>query len=169
MTYKITSLIIIAAFFTGCVSPKVVDEIKAQRQETFKQNEEIKKDNIRLSTENTELNAKLLKLTAEVNQLVLDSIDRSKSCLQLQETLNDLNEAYDLLTAKNSQMMMAKANEAKKILQELQQARQDLLQKEDELLSLEQSLSVKQKELIQTQQELEDREKKSGRITIHYQ
>jgi len=160
MTYKIAFFIVIATFFTGCVTPKVVEEIKAQRQETFQQNEEIKKDNIRLYSENTELNAKLDQLTREVNELVLDSIERSKTCRQLQETLNDLNEAYDLLTAKNSQMMTAKANEAKKLLQELQLARQELLQKEDELLSLEQSLSVKQKELIQTQQELEDREKK---------
>jgi len=71
-----------------------------------------------------------------------------------------LNEAYDLLTAKNSQMMSNKAEETKKLLEELQKTREELLKKEDELLTLEQNLSVKQKELLNTQNELVEREKK---------
>ena len=72
-----------------------------------------------------------------------------------------MNEAYDLLSAKNSQMMSNKAEETKKLLLEkLQLTREELLKKEDELLTLEQNLSVKQKELLQTQKELVDREQK---------
>ena len=160
MTYRILPILIIIATLSSCVSPKVVEEIKQQRQETFQENQEIKKENTSLSTENIELKDKLSRLNSEITQLISDSTTRAASCRQLQSQLDDLNEAYDLLTAKNSQMMSNKAKETKKLLKELQNTREELLKKEDELLTLEQNLSVKQKELLNTQKELIEREKK---------
>lgn len=160
MTYRILPILIIIATLSSCVSPKVVEEIKQQRQETFQENQEIKKENTSLSTENIELKDKLSRLNSEITQLISDSTTRAASCRQLQSQLDDLNEAYDLLTAKNSQMMSNKAEETKKLLKELQNTREELLKKEDELLTLEQNLSVKQKELLNTQNELIEREKK---------
>tara|TARA_B100000886_G_C20423956_1_gene492984 strand:+ start:2427 stop:3425 length:999 start_codon:yes stop_codon:yes gene_type:complete len=160
MTYRILSILIIIATLSSCVSPKVVEEIKQQRQETFQENQEIKKENTSLSTENIELKDKLSRLNSEITQLISDSTTRAAICRQLQSQLNDLNEAYDLLTAKNSQMMSNKAEETKKLLKELQNTREELLKKEDELLTLEQNLSVKQKQLLNTQNELIEREKK---------
>ena len=160
MTYRISPILIIIASLSSCVSPKVVDEIKQQRQETFQENQEIKKENTSLSTENIELKDKLSRLNSEITQLISDSTKRAASSRQLQSQLDDLNEAYDLLRAKNSQMMSNKAEETKKLLKELQNTREDLLKKEDELLTLEQNLSVKQKELLNTQKELVEREKK---------
>ncbi len=160
MAYRISPILIIIASLSSCVSPKVVDEIKQQRQETFQENQEIKKENTSLSTENIELIDKLSRLNSEITQLILDSTKRAASSRQLQSQLDDLNEAYDLLRAKNSQMMSNKAEETKKLLKELQNTREDLLKKEDELLTLEQNLSVKQKELLNTQKELVEREKK---------
>ena len=120
MTYRILPIFIIIATLSSCVSPKVVEEIKQQRQETFKENMEIKKKNTSLSTENIELKDKLSKLNSEIIQLISDSTSRSASYNQLQSQFNDLNEAYDLLTAKNSHMMKNKAEETKKLLEELQ-------------------------------------------------
>ena len=160
MTYKILPILIIIATISSCVSPKVVEEIKLQRQQTFQENQKIKKENTSLSTANIELKDKLSRLNSEITQLISDSTTRAASCRQLQSQLDDLNEAYDLLTAKNSQMMSNKAEETKKLLEELQKTREELLKKEDELLTLEQNLSVKQKELLNTQNELVEREKK---------
>lgn len=160
MTYRILPILIIIATLSSCVSPKVVEEIKQQRQETFQENQDIKKENTSLSTENIELKDKLSRLNSEITQLISDSTKRAASCRQLQSQLDDLNEAYDLLTAKNSQMMSNKAEETKKLLKELQNTREELLKKEDELLTLEKNLSVKQKELLNTQNELIEREKK---------
>ncbi|MGC6470710.1 MAG: OmpA family protein [Flavobacteriales bacterium] len=144
----------------GCVSPKVVDELKADQQETLGQNKVLKKENIEITTQNIELSSKVDLLTKEINALVQDSLSKSKSYNQLKQNYDDLNEAYDLLMAKNSQMITSKAQETKKLLEDLQQARQELLSKEDELLTIEENLSVKQKELIQTQEELKEREQK---------
>jgi chemotaxis protein MotB len=160
MTYRILPILIIIATLSSCVSPKVVEEIKQQRQETFHENQDIKIENTSLYTENIELKDKLSRLNSEITQLISDSTKRAASCRQLQSQFDDLNEAYDLLTAKNSQMISNKAEETKKLLKELQNTRENLLKKEDELLTLEQNLSVKQKELLNTQNELIEREKK---------
>ena len=160
MIYRILSTLSIIVMISSCVSPKVVDEIKQHRKETFQENQEIKKQNISLSTENIELRDNLSRLNIEITQLISDSTKRAKSLRQLQSTLDDLNEAYDLLMAKNSQLISKKAEETKKLLEELQNTREDLLKKEDELLRIEQNLSVKQEELIDTQNELSQREKK---------
>ena len=142
------------------VSPKVVDEIKQQRKETFQENQEVKKQNISLSTENIELKDNVSRLNIEITQLISDSTKRAKALSQLQFVLDDLNEAYDLLTAKNTQMISNKAKETRKLLDELQSTREELLYKEDELLALEANLSVKQKELLRTQNDLFEREQR---------
>jgi chemotaxis protein MotB len=142
------------------VSPKIVEEIKQQRQETFLENQQIKSENSIFSAENIELKYKLSRLNNEINNLISDSIQRAKSSRQLKSQLEDLNEAYDLLIAKNTQMISNKAQETKKLLNELQSAREDLIYKEDELLALEANLSVKQKELLKTQNDLFEREQR---------
>tara|TARA_Y100000589_G_scaffold331068_1_gene383115 strand:- start:2953 stop:3897 length:945 start_codon:yes stop_codon:yes gene_type:complete len=142
------------------VSPKIVEEVKQQRQETFLENQQIKSENSIFSTENIELKDKLSRLNNEINNMIYDSTKRAKSYRQLKTQLEDLNEAYDLLIAKNTQMISNKAQETKKLLNELQSAREDLIYKEDELLGLEDNLSVKQKELLKAQNDLFEREQR---------
>lgn len=160
MTYKIFSALNIIVLLSSCVSPKIVEEIKQQRQETFLENQKIKSENLTFSEENIELKDKLFRLNNEVNNLISDSTERSKSYRNLKSQMKDLNEAYDLLTAKNTQMISNKAKETRKLLDELQSTREELLYKEDELLALEANLSVKQKELLKTQNDLFEREQR---------
>ena len=160
MTCRIFSILIIIVIFSSCVSPKIVEEIKQQRQETFLENQQIKSENSIFSTENIELKDKLSRLNNEINNMIYDSTQRAKSYRQLKTQLEDLNEAYDLLIAKNTQMISNKAQETKKLLNELQSAREDLIYKEDELLGLETNLSVKQKELLKAQNDLFEREQR---------
>ena len=160
MTCRIFSILIIIVIFSSCVSPKIVEEIKQQRQETFLENQQIKSENSIFSTENIELKDKLSRLNNEINNMIYDSTKRAKSYRQLKTQLEDLNEAYDLLIAKNTQMISNKAQETKKLLNELQSASEDLIYKEDELLGLEANLSVKQKELLKAQNDLFEREQR---------
>ena len=160
MTYKIFSVLIIIVILSSCVSPKIVEEIKQQRQQTYLENQKIKSENFIFSEENIELKDKLLRLNNKINNLISDSTERSNSYRQLKSQMEDLNEAYDLLAAKNTQMISNKAQETRKLLDELQSTREELLYKEDELLELEANLSVKQKQLLRTQNDLFEREQR---------
>lgn len=160
MSHNLAIYLLVVILLNACVSPKVVEEIKTQRQEIHQENQLIKKENINLVTENNELSDKLNRLSKEVDELTKDSLQRSKSMYQLQQQYDALSQSYELLSAKNSQMMVDKADEAKKLLEELQQTKQELIDREDELAKIEERLSVKQQELLQTQETLEEREKR---------
>lgn len=160
MNNNLVISLFLLVLLSGCISPKVVEEIKSQKEEIHDENQRIKKENISLNTENTELNDKLIRLSSEVDELIDDTTKQYKSYIQLKEKYDVLNQSYELLSAQNSQMLADKADEAKKLLEELQQTRQELIEKEDELAKIEENLSVKQYELLETQQALEDREKK---------
>ena len=160
MVSRILFFFLFIASFFSCISPIVVEEIKLNNQKILQESQEIKKKNIELSTENVELKDKILLISNDSDKLTADLSEKTKSYRILQSQLDDLNDSYDLLLAKNSQMISKKAEETKELINELQITREELLKKEDDLLTLEQSLSIKQKELMGAQRELVLREKK---------
>ena len=160
MSYRIFIFILCLGFTTGCVSPKIVEEMKTEQFELKSQNKFLKKENLQMSTQNTELNDQVNRLNKSVNQLVSDSTALSINLTQLKNAHHELSSAYDLLLDKNSQMIADKAKETKKLLEELQVIQDDLQKKEDELTELEENLNTKQKQLLRTKEELQARERK---------
>ena len=152
--------LLLLLFFSACVSPKLVEELKSQQDEIHDENQQIKKENTSLTTQNTELLYNVNRLMSEIDALIADSVEQYKSYISLQDKYDILNQSYELLSAKNSQMMANRADEVKRLLEELQLSKQELLEKEDELSKIEESLSIKQTELLQTQKTLEEREQK---------
>ncbi|MEE2931087.1 MAG: OmpA family protein [Bacteroidota bacterium] len=90
-----------------------------------------------------------------------DSVQNGRAIAILEEKYNELDVAYDLLVSKNSRYMSEKAKETKELLKELEIAKIELFNKEDNLLkmsdSLSNSLSNKEKELLEVQKELDQR------------
>tara|TARA_A100001037_G_C15018445_1_gene575157 strand:- start:21 stop:944 length:924 start_codon:yes stop_codon:yes gene_type:complete len=90
-----------------------------------------------------------------------DSVQNGRAIAILEEKYNELDVAYDLLVSKNSRYISEKAKETKELLKELEIAKIELFNKEDNLLkmsdSLSNSLSNKEKELLEVQKELDQR------------
>ena len=70
MSYRILIFIFCLGFTTACVSPKIVEEIKQQRQETFLENQKIKSENLTFSEENIGLKDKLFRYIISVNSIL---------------------------------------------------------------------------------------------------
>ena len=160
MSYRIFIFVFCLGLVTACVSPKIVEEMKAEQNDLKSYNKSLKQENLQLNTQNTELGDQVNRLNQSVSALVADSSSRSNKLILLQAAHQELNSAYDLLIDKNSQFMANKAKETKKLLAELQKTQEDLQIKEDELMALEGSLTKKQKQLLHTQEELQEREQK---------
>ena len=118
MSYRIIIFALCLGFTTACVSPKIVEEIKAEQSDLKSYNKSLKKENLQMNTQNNELNDQINRLNQSVDRLVSDSTARSNTLTQLQNAHQELNSAYDLLLDKNSQMMANKAKETKKLLGE---------------------------------------------------
>ena len=65
----------------------------------------------------------------------------------LQSKFDELNTTYDLLVSQNSRQMSEKAEETKRLLEQLDEAQSNLLIKEDELNKLSKDLQNKEREL----------------------
>ena len=141
MSYRIFIFVFCLGLVTACVSPKIVEEMKAEQNDLKSYNKSLKQENLQLNTQNIELGDQVNRLNQSVLALVADSSSRSNKLIHLQAAHQELNSAYDLLIDKNSQFMANKAKETKKLLAELQKTQEDLQIKEDELMTLEGSLT----------------------------
>ena len=147
---------------SACVTPKIHNSLVAENESTKAALTSAKKKALSLSDKLEEKEGNIVALQAQISDLRNDSVQNGKSLMILQNKYDELSDAYDLLTSKNSRYMADKAKETKKLLEQLEQAQSELFAKEDELNKLSNSLDVKEEELKVAQEELEAR---SVRVT----
>ena len=147
---------------SACVTPKIHNSLVAENESTKAALTSADKKVLSLSDKLEEKEGNIVALQAQIADLINDSVQNGKSLMILQNKYDELSDAYDLLTSKNSRYMADKAKETKKLLEQLEQAHSELFAKEDELNKLSNSLDVKEEELKVAQEELEAR---SVRVT----
>ena len=147
-------------FISSCVTPKVhnalMDEHELLKQKLLK----IEKKEIALSDEVAEKKLKIKNISDKIIKLKDDSIFNGKSLASLERKYDELNNAYDVLTSESDRFMANKAKETKKLLNELEQSKSSLFEKEDQLKKLENSLAIKEEELLKIQLDLNSRSKR---------
>ena len=142
---------------TSCVTPKMHNALHAQYDKAKLQIVNKDKKIISLNEKVEEQEGIVANIKRQLQELRNDSVQNGKALVQLQNSYDELSSAYDLLASKNSRNMAEKAKETKVLLEQLEQAQNDLLTKEDELNNLSNSLAEKQLALENAQKELEAR------------
>ena len=142
---------------SSCVTPKIHNALVAEAENTKNALKQEEKRVIALTGELEEKSGEIIALKAQIATLSNDSLQNGKSLAALQSKYNELSDAYDLLTSKNSRYMADKAKEIKKLLEKLDQAQSELFTKEDQLNKLSNSLDTKKEELKLAQEELDAR------------
>lgn len=155
-----TPYLFVILFISSCVTPKVhnalMDEHELLKQKLLK----IEKKEIALSDEVAEKKLKIKNISDKIIKLKDDSIFNGKSLSSLERKYDELNNAYDVLTSESDRFMANKAKETKKLLNELEQSKSSLFEKEDQLKKLENSLAIKEEELLKIQLDLNSRSKR---------
>jgi chemotaxis protein MotB len=147
---------------SACVTPKIHNALLAEHESTKTVLTSSEKKVLALAGNLEEKEGTIVSLQAQISDLRNDSVQNGKSLVILQNKYDELSDAYDLLTSKNSRYMADKAKETKKLLEQLEVAQSELFAKEDELNKLSSSLDAKEQELKLAQEELEAR---SARVT----
>ena len=148
---------IITVLISGCVSPKIHNTIVSDFEKTRKDLSNQEKENLKLSDQVEELNANIRLMKDRIYVLRNDSIQNGNALKLLQAKFDELNTAYDLLVSQNSRQMSEKAEETKRLLEQLDEAQSKLLVKEDELNKLSKDLQNKERELNIAQKDLDER------------
>ena len=148
--------------FSACVTPKIHNSLVAENESTKTALISVEKKALSLIDKLEEKEGNIISLKTQISDLRNDSVQNGKSLMILQNKYDELSDAYDLLTSKNSRYMADKAKETKKLLEQLEVAQAELFTKEAELNKLSNSLDAKEEELKIAQEELEAR---SVRVT----
>tara|TARA_B100000902_G_scaffold277742_1_gene263548 strand:- start:8702 stop:9697 length:996 start_codon:yes stop_codon:yes gene_type:complete len=155
--YLFFSLILI---ISSCVSPKIHNELLKNNKQINNDLKLYEKEVINLSSQLEELNYTISTIKKKIQELKSDSIQNGKALIQLKNKFNELNNAYEILESKNSRQLSEKAKEIKQLLDQLDLAQTNLLNKEDELNQISENLKIKENELTKAQNILEERSNK---------
>jgi len=153
-------LYLITFLFGSCVTPRVHNDLLNIYNETSKKLIDIEKQAMSLNSNIQENQEKINTLKKNLDILKNDSVQNGKSLSVLKSKHAELNTAYDMLVSKNSRYMAEKATETKKLLEQLEQNKMDLLVKEDQLNVLSNSLKKKEDQLQLSQIDLLERSKR---------
>lgn len=157
------------AFLFSCVPARQLEEMKKKKEACETQNDTLKSQNEKFTTTNTELKATIIIQDKKIAGLVLDSGVTGMSYRTLTARYDQLNKIYQQLLDKNKELLSGNTTETLKILKELQETKDSLLNKEDALSKLAAELEAKKKNLDALSKELEtsktELEAKSAKLT----
>jgi len=159
MSLKIKSYLIFFLFLisVGCVPTKQFEDLQDKNDECQDEREILKSENKNLGVENTELNAKVDIMTKRLKNWKEDSLERENKLHSFDIKYDKLNRQYNDLQASQDQLLSGNITETKKLLQELQNKQQGIIEQEDQLRKLEDNLRADQYKLDKYKTELDEK------------
>lgn len=164
MKRMIIPVVLIAMTFGSCVTMRKYEELQATSAETANENDLLRKSNDLLTTENTEFEARISDLDKRTAALEADTTSLGMNLRRLREQYDKINELNEILMSKNTKMLNDMNAENRKLLEDLQETRTALIQKEDMLRALEEELNDKEASLNTLSGQLEKREQRVNEL-----
>lgn len=155
-----TVFTLLALFFTGCVSPKKVQELTDNYNKSEEDRKYLLKENERLETENKEQKAAIELNNKNIESLAQDTTLLGANLRRTQKEYERVNKLNDQLLKQQLESTKLSEAENRKLLAELQASQEELMKKEDALKKLERELHVKKSNLDKLSTDLEAREAK---------
>lgn len=150
--------LIVAIGFVGCVPQRKFAEVKSAKDESDAENKELqsKLDNISATTKEQGTTIETLKKSnSKLNE---DTLLYGKEYRRLRVMYDKVNDLNNELLSKNEKLLNNSLDENRKLLRDLEKAKEALQVKEDSLYTLEKSVRDKQMALAKAQKDLFDRE-----------
>jgi chemotaxis protein MotB len=159
MSLKIKSYLVFLVFLisVGCVPTKQFEDLQDKNDECQDEREILKSENKNLGVENTELNAQVELLEKRLKEWKQDSLERENKLHSLDIKYNKINRQYKDLQEAQDQLLSGNITETKKLLEELQNKQQGLIEQEDQLRKLEDNLRADQHKLDKYKTELDEK------------
>lgn len=157
--YKFISFTLVAVVLTSCVAERrFQDEVRA-RSKAEEESAKLKSENIDLNARTADLITELQDANKQLEALRKDTASLSNTLNRITKNHDRLNETYEQLMTQLEKLREGNAEDTKRLMRELQQAREDLQGREDELRKLELALAKKEGNLDNMSAELEKSQK----------
>lgn len=150
-----TFVAILTFSLSACTSQKELEKLRQQHNEEISQFEAEKNE---MLVENNKLQNRIKTVKNKLERMNSDTALLGASLRRIQKNYEEMKKSYDILMAKNRQLMKGTDSETSRILQDLQATQGDLMQREDRLRDMEKELEDKQQSLMQLQRILDRKE-----------
>jgi chemotaxis protein MotB len=152
--------VLVAVGFVGCVPQRKFAEVKSAKEVADTENMELQKQLDNVSAVAKEQGTTIETLKKSVNKLYEDTTLYGKEYRRLRVLYDKVNDLNNELLSKNEKLYNNSLEENKKLLRDLELAKEALQIKEDSLYKLEKSVKEKQAALLKAQKDLFEREVK---------
>jgi chemotaxis protein MotB len=150
--------LIVAIGFVGCVPQRKFAEVKTAKDESDAENKELQRKLDNISATTKEQGTTIETLKKSVSKLNEDTLLYGKEYRRLRVMYDKVNDLNNELLSKNEKLLSSSLDENRKLLRDLERAKEALQVKEDSLYKLEKSVKEKQAALAKAQKDLFDRE-----------
>jgi chemotaxis protein MotB len=150
--------VLVAVGFVGCVPQRKFAEVKSAKEVADTENMELQKQLDNVSAVSKEQGTTIETLKKSVNKLYEDTTLYGKEYRRLRVMYDKVNDLNNELLSKNEKLYNNSLEENKKLLRDLELAKEALQIKEDSLYKLEKSVKEKQAALTKAQKDLFERE-----------
>ena len=150
--------LIVAIGFVGCVPQRKFAEVKSAKEESDAENMELQRKLDNISATTKEQGTTIETLRKSVSKLNEDTLLYGKEYRRLRVMYDKVNDLNNELLSKNEKLLNSSLDENRKLLRDLEKAKEALQVKEDSLYKLEKSVKEKQAALAKAQKDLFDRE-----------
>lgn len=135
------SIIIGCFYLASCVPARQFEDLQKKNKDCQDENGKLKSDNLGLTTRNTELGAEVEELQKRISNLQKDTSEQGNAMRRLTGLYNELTKSYDKLLTNNEKLLAGSNEETRKLIAQLNKAKEDLQKKEDQLKIDEQGLN----------------------------
>jgi chemotaxis protein MotB len=151
-------LITLALLSSSCVTLKRYKDLETRNESLAETNSRLKNENRILEIQQTENSSRINVLEKQLKDLDARIVDERRKYNVMEQKYLKANELYQNLLKIQNELVSGSDSETRKLLAELQQNQQELLDKEDYLRKLEDTLNEKKVNLDILQQEFEDQQ-----------
>jgi len=158
------TVLAVSIYLTSCVPARQFEDLQKKEKTCQDENSKLKSDNQHLTTTNTELASQVEDLQKRISNLVKDTTEGGSSNRRLTGLYNELMKSYDKLLGNNEKLLAGNTEETKKLIAQLNSAKEDLQKKEDQLKIDQKNQSDNEARLNELKGSLKDREAKVAEL-----
>ena len=159
--FWIPAILVVALMMSACVPSSQFNVLK---EKTDREIEELKQENLALETENNELEYALQSRTEKLDNLKDDTLTIGRELRDLKKSHQKLQSDYEILRQQHDALKSGKTSEMQALLKELQDLKEDLLEREDRLNVMAKDLENKEKRLNDMEQAIMQKEKRMAEM-----
>jgi chemotaxis protein MotB len=152
-------LIILSFTVISCIPARLHEDVKVAKEKCETEITSVRSEIELLRAREKELNVRIDVLEKANKGLSGDTASLGLALTRLKSNYDKLNETYDLLLEKNSQLLRGKDDDNRKLMGQFQLTQEELLKKEERLRDSERDLENKRKDLEQLSADLDNSRK----------